>query len=241
MDRELQEAADLRALIEAEPFPRNLAAFIDGCAAEMGDAPAANFFEAGIVLSYRELAEKTRSLAAGLAARGIGFGDRVGVMLPNIPAFPLTWLALARIGAIMVPVNVRYTPREVAYVLTDSGAGTIVIDAGVLTEIGEATEVRDLAAFARPIVVGGAGDWETLAATPAGDFVPAREPELDDLINIQYTSGTTGFPKGCMLSHRYWLTLGRVAAMRANGIVKHVIAAQPFYYMDPQWLLLMAM
>lgn len=241
MDRELQEAAELRALIEAEPFPRNLAAFIDASAAEMGDAPAANFFEAGIVLSYRDLAEKTRSLAAGLAARGIGFGDRVGVMLPNIPAFPLTWLALARIGAIMVPVNVRYTPREVAYVLTDSGAGTIVIEAGVLAEIGEAPEVRDLAAFAKPIVVGGVGDWEALAATPVGDFAPAREPELDDLINIQYTSGTTGFPKGCMLSHRYWLTLGRVAAMRANGIVKHVIAAQPFYYMDPQWLLLMAM
>ncbi len=241
MDRELQEAADLRALIEAEPFPRNLAAFIEACAAEMGDAPAANFFEAGIVLSYRDLAEKTRSLAAGLAARGIGFGDRVGVMLPNIPAFPLTWLALARIGAIMVPVNVRYTPREVAYVMTDSGAETIVIEAGVLAEIGAASEVKDLTAFAKPITVGGEGDWEALAATPADGFAPAREPELDDLINIQYTSGTTGFPKGCMLSHRYWLTLGRVAAMRANGIVKHVIAAQPFYYMDPQWLLLMAM
>lgn len=241
MDRELQEAADLRALIEAEPFPRNLAAFLDGCADEMGDAPAANFFEAGIVLSYRELSERTRSLAAGLAGRGIGFGDRVGVMLPNIPAFPLTWLALARIGAIMVPVNVRYTPREVAYVLSDSGAGTIVIEAGVLAEIDGAPEVKDLLAFGRPIVVGGAGDWDMLAATPAEDFAPVREPELDDLINIQYTSGTTGFPKGCMLSHRYWLTLGRVAAMRANGIVKHVIAAQPFYYMDPQWLLLMAM
>jgi hypothetical protein len=99
MDRELQEAAELRALIEAEPLPRNLAAFIDACATEQGDAPAANFFEAGIVISYRDLAEKTRSLAAGLAARGIGFGDRVGVMLPNTPVFPLTWLALARIGA----------------------------------------------------------------------------------------------------------------------------------------------
>jgi acyl-CoA synthetase (AMP-forming)/AMP-acid ligase II len=245
MDRELQEAAQLRSQIEAEPFPRNLAAFIDSCAAELGDAPAAHFFEAGAVLSYREVAERTRAIAAGLAGRGIRFGDRVGVMLPNVPAFPLTWLALARLGAIMVPINVRYTPREVAYVLSDSGAGTIVIDAGVLAEMAAAPEVKDLPAFANhPIAVGGAsgeGSWEALAATPAGDFAPEREPELDDLINIQYTSGTTGFPKGCMLSHRYWLTLSRVAAMRANGIVKHVLAAQPFYYMDPQWLLLMAM
>ncbi|MBD2749190.1 AMP-binding protein [Microvirga sp. BT688] len=242
MDEELRAAAELRAMIEAEPFPRNLPAFVDACAAELGDAPAANFFEAGVTLSYRELAAKTRAIAAGLAARGIGFGDRVGVMLPNIAAFPLTWLALARLGAIMVPINVRYTPREVAYVLTDSGAETIVIEASGLAEIGAAPEVRDLAAFAKPIVVGGTdGSWEALAATPAEDFVPAREPELDDLVNIQYTSGTTGFPKGCMLSHRYWLTLARVAAMRANGIVRNVLAAQPFYYMDPQWLLLMAM
>jgi crotonobetaine/carnitine-CoA ligase len=244
MDKELQDAAQLRAQIEAEPFPANLAAFVDACAAALGDAPAANFFEAGTVLSYREIAERTRAIAAGLAGRGIGFGDRVGVMLPNVPAFPLTWLALARLGAIMVPINVRYTPREVAYVLSDSGAETIVIDAGVLAEIGGAPEVRELAAFASPIVAGGPGgegSWEALAATPADGFAPAREPGLDDLINIQYTSGTTGFPKGCMLSHRYWLTLSRVAAMRANGIVSHVLAAQPFYYMDPQWLLLMAM
>lgn len=237
------EAARIRAEVEAEPFPRNIAAFIDAAAAEMGDAPAADFFEAGVVLSYRDIARTTRALAAALAARGIGFGDRVGVMLPNIPAFPLTWLALARLGAIMVPVNARYTPREVHYVMTDSGAGTLVIEAGILAEIAAAPELEGLQAMARPIVVGGDGaeSWERLCTTDGDGFRPAREPELDDLINIQYTSGTTGFPKGCMLSHRYWLTLSRVAAMRAQGAVRHVLAAQPFYYMDPQWLLLMAM
>ena len=66
---------------------------------------------------------------------------------------------------------------------------------------------------------------------------------LDDLVNIQYTSGTTGFPKGCMLSHRYWLTISLVAAMRGGETeeVKNILAAQPFFYMDPQWLTLMAM
>jgi acyl-CoA synthetase (AMP-forming)/AMP-acid ligase II len=244
MDKELQEAAKLRATIEAEPFPRNLAAYIDGLADEMGDAVAANFFDAGVKLSYREIADKTRALAAGLSARGIRFGDRVGVMLPNIPAFPLTWLALARIGAIMAPINIRYTPREVAYVLTDSGAQTLVTDAEILAEIAGAPELAGLAALENPIVVGSddpARSWQRLADADASGFAPQREPELDDLINIQYTSGTTGFPKGCMLSHRYWLTLSRVAAMRANGIVRNVLAAQPFYYMDPQWLLLMAM
>jgi crotonobetaine/carnitine-CoA ligase len=78
------------------------------------------------------------------------------------------------------------------------------------------------------------------SALPDADGPLDDGPGLDDLVNLQYTSGTTGFPKGCMLTHRYWLTLGRVAAGR-SGDVRVVLAAQPFYYMDPQWLLLMAM
>ncbi len=244
IDDELEEARSLRAAVEALPFPANLGAFIDELADEMGDAVAANFFEGGETITYREMAAGTRSLAAGLAGLGIAFGDRVGVMLPNIGAFPLTWLALARLGAIMVPINVRYTPREIAYVLDDSGARMLVTEAALLDEVRDAPELAGFAALANAVVLGASRSghsWTALAETKADDFRPAREPTLDDLINIQYTSGTTGFPKGCMLSHRYWLTLSRVAAMRANGVVRNVLAAQPFYYMDPQWLLLMAM
>jgi len=244
IDDELEEARSLRAAVEALPFPANLGAFIDELADEMGDAVAANFFDGGETITYREMAARTRSLAAGLAGLGIAFGDRVGVMLPNIGAFPLTWLALARLGAIMVPINVRYTPREIAYVLDDSGARMLVTEAALLDEVRDAPELAGFAALANPVVLGASRSghsWTALAQTDAAGFRPAREPALDDLINIQYTSGTTGFPKGCMLSHRYWLTLSRVAAMRANGVVSNVLAAQPFYYMDPQWLLLMAM
>ena len=105
MDKELQDAARLRAEVEAEPFVRNLGAYLDGLAQEMGDAPAANFFEAGTVLSYREIADRTRSLAAGLSARGLRFGDPGGVFQPNNPAFPQTRLARARIGAIKAPIK----------------------------------------------------------------------------------------------------------------------------------------
>ncbi|MBM3523473.1 MAG: ATP-dependent acyl-CoA ligase, partial [Alphaproteobacteria bacterium] len=61
-----------------------------------------------------------------------------------------------------------------------------------------------------------------------------------DLLNIQYTSGTTGFPKGCMLTHRYWLTIGKVNARRDGRVYERILAATPFFYMDPQWLMLMA-
>ncbi len=65
--------------------------------------------------------------------------------------------------------------------------------------------------------------------------------DRDDLMNIQYTSGTTGFPKGCMQPQLYWLTMGRVAAHRDGLELKNILIAQPFFYMDPQWLTLMAM
>ena len=67
----------------------------------------------------------------------------------------------------------------------------------------------------------------------------ATTVDLDDLINIQYTSGTTGFPKGCMLSHRYWLLLAKVQGEHDGRTYTRVMAANPFFYMTPQWLLLM--
>ena len=238
----------MRARVEGAPFAPSLGAFLDGAAARRGAAPLWRFVDAPDDLPMREityagLADATRRVAAGLARRGVARGDRVGVMLPNIPAFPVTWLALARLGAVMIPVNTGYTARELDYVLGDGGASHLVVHEDALPPLLDLLAQRPILDRDRIHVVGrppaGMRDWHALLQgdpdEPAG-----KAPGLDDLVNLQYTSGTTGFPKGCMLTHRYWLTLGRVAAGR-GGDVGVVLAAQPFYYMDPQWLLLMAM
>lgn len=249
MDPVLAAHAAMRARVEAPPFAANLAAFVDDCALRMGEAPVWSFVDAPDDLpfrnlSYAGLAEATRRIAAGLEAVGVAPGQRVGVMLPNIPAFPLSWLSIARLGAVMIPVNTGYTMRELDYVLADGGASFLIVHEDCLGP------VQDLlaAGFALPrehiFVVGqapsGMRSWSDLQqGDAAGPATPP--PDLDSLVNLQYTSGTTGFPKGCMLTHRYWLTLGRVAAGRGGEQIRVVLAAQPFFYMDPQWLLLMAM
>lgn len=247
-DATIAAHAEMRARVEAAPFAASLGDFLDASAARHGGAPLWRFIDAPDTLPLREisyagLAEATRRIAAGLANAGVQRGQRVGVMLPNIPAFPLTWLALARLGAVMIPVNTGYTMRELDYVLGDGGATHLVVHEECLPPVLDLLAARGGLDRACIHVVGrppaGMRAWPALlegdAAGPCGPG-----PGLDDLVNLQYTSGTTGFPKGCMLTHRYWLTLGRVAAGR-GGDVRVVLAAQPFYYMDPQWLLLMAM
>lgn len=247
-DPVLAAHAAMRARIEAPPFALSLGAFVDEAAAAHGAAPLWRFIDAPDVLPLREityagLAEATRRVASGLAQTGVRRGDRVGVMLPNIPAFPVSWLALARLGAIMIPINTGYTARELDYVLGDGGASHLVVHEDALPALEELLAQRPILDPGNIHVVGrvppGMCDW--MALLGGDQSGPLGEPPgLDDLVNLQYTSGTTGFPKGCMLTHRYWLTLGRVAAGR-GGDVGVVLAAQPFYYMDPQWLLLMAM
>jgi crotonobetaine/carnitine-CoA ligase len=139
-------------------------------------------------------------------------------MMPNVAAMPLSWLAIATLGAVMVPVNINYTARELAYVVNDSEAGFMLIHRqclGVLEHClatGEIVLDRARIFVVDPVAGGRYQDWSTLAAEPCDDFVPPASVGLDDLLNIQYTSGTTGFPKGCMLTQRYWLVSGKVNA-----------------------------
>src|SRR3989442_101611 len=121
-----------RRQIENETLPTNIGALLDEAAAAAPDRDAWLFFESGETITYLELRRTVNRLAHGLASIGVAKGIHVGVMLPNVAAFPITWLALARLGAVMVPVNTRYTGREVHYVLDDSEAEFLVIDSGCL-------------------------------------------------------------------------------------------------------------
>ncbi|MBL8571403.1 MAG: DUF2924 domain-containing protein [Phreatobacter sp.] len=103
--------------MEAFAFPQNIHALLCQAADECPQTLAWNFFETGQTITYAELRRQVDRLAEALVRFGIGQRSRVGVMLPNCPEMPLVWLSLARIGAVMVPVNLRYTGRELAYEL----------------------------------------------------------------------------------------------------------------------------
>lgn len=234
-----------RAEMEAKPFDANLGALVERFCRAEPDAIAWVFFDSGETLRRRDVFDRVTALASSLSRIGIRKGTHVGVMLPNVSAFPITWLALARLGAVMVPVNVRYTPAELGYVLTDSEAEFMVIDRSFLPTFAALDKRPPQLSSDRLIVLGGdeAGShrWEDLVVNGETGYAPPWPVTAQDLMNIQYTSGTTGFPKGCMQPQLYWLTMGRVAAHRDGMELKNILIAQPFFYMDPQWLTLMAM
>ena len=158
-------------------------------------APAFRF--AGSGRSYAELDERVTRLAAALADRGVRRGDRVAVLTLNGLEAVETFLAAARLGAIAVPVNFRLVADEVAYALSDSGAVALVVDPALA---GTAAKARAAAPGVRTVLTVGP-DYESAlaAASPEPVEHPVHE---DEPAFLMYTSGTTGKPKGAVLSHR---------------------------------------
>lgn len=214
---------------------KSLGHLLESAATEHSDKPLL-FFE-GESVSYTQVNRRVNRVANGLRAIGVNKGDRVGVMLPNGLEFPITWLAIAKLGAIMVPININYKEHDLAYILSDSQAETIVIHDEFLSVLELARGPAE--SLKRVVVLGnvpaGMLGFKQMENDASPDFVITDVYE-SDLINIQYTSGTTGFPKGCMLTHRYWLLLGaELSGIAGMGPDDVDLTVQPFYYMDPQW------
>ncbi|CAN7147336.1 class I adenylate-forming enzyme family protein [Bosea sp. LjRoot237] len=239
------EKARIKAL-ETTFLATTIGEFCRKRAAELGDNPFLNVFDRGETATCAQADLASNRIANALARLGVGKGDRVAVMLPNRILYPLLFLALAKLGAIHVPVNTRYTPREIAYVTGDSGATALVIDPVHLDTLAAVEERDRLPPAARTLVPDGKAapgmvDLDALVAAASDAAPPDPGIGPDDLMNIQYTSGTTGFPKGCMLSHDYWMVLAQGAASWDVEMVSRLMTAQPFFYMDPQWHLLKTM
>ncbi|MGN6130207.1 MAG: AMP-binding protein, partial [Nocardioidaceae bacterium] len=165
--------------------------------------------------TYAELDRDVDALARGLIAAGIAKGDRVGIWAPNCAEWTLVQYATAKVGAILVNVNPAYRTHELAYALNQSGLRLLVSATEFKTSDYRAMvdEVRhDCRALDRVVYIG-TSDWDDLLEQGEGlpdDAVPQRMTTLvnTDPINIQYTSGTTGYPKGATLSHRNILNNG---------------------------------
>lgn len=244
LSAEVAPLEERRKRIEQMVLPANIGALLDAAAGDTPDHQALNFFESGETATYAELRDRVGRLANGLARRGVRHGSHVGVMLPNVIALPISWLALGRIGAVMLPMNVAYTGREVTYLTENGNVDWLIVHEDCLPMLAEPGILPARITPDRIFVVGnrkaGYQSWDELSENEAAHFTAEVPVDIDDLVNLQYTSGTTGFPKGCMLTHRYWLNLSLVNAHRDGRVFKRILAATPFFYMDPQWLMLMA-
>ena len=184
-------------------------------AGEFGEREALVSCEQGVRLTYAERDAAVDRLARGLIAAGLERGDRVGIWSPNRAEWTLTQFATARIGVILVNVNPAYRTSELAYALRHSGCRMLISakETRVADYAAMVAEVRgDLPGLQRVVWLDDPA-WEELLAggEDLGDgALAAREAELtpDQPINIQYTSGTTGLPKGATLSHRNILNNG---------------------------------
>jgi fatty-acyl-CoA synthase len=188
-----------------------IGANFDGAVSRYGEREALVDRPAGRRWTYAELAADTNAIALGLLAMGIGKGDRVGIWAPNCAEWTLTQFAAAKIGAILVNINPAYRVRELEFVLKQSGARMLVAAQRLKTADYAAMieEVRPRCPALEFVVMLRSPSWDALVAT-TGDVGALGRIELDrdDPINIQYTSGTTGFPKGATLSHHNILNNG---------------------------------
>ena len=188
--------------------------------------------------TYGELNDEIDVIARGLMSLGLEHGDRVGIWAPNCPEWTIVQYATAKIGAILVTINPAYRTHELAYVLRQSGARTLISATAFKTSdyVSMVDEVRTETAELQEVLFLDTDDWQDLknrADTVPVDDLRARTAALDNNqpINIQYTSGTTGFPKGATLSHRNILNNGFFTTELLNlGPDDTLCIPVPFYH-----------
>lgn len=188
----------------------NLVALLDARADEHGATDFATF--PAETLSYRDLAARSKRIAAGLDALGVGEGDRVVAMMHNRAEFLPLYFGTLRTGAVLVPVNVSLRGDDLEYTLTDAEPTVAVVGEDCLDRYREVEESVDVP---HQFAVGGeAATFESVAALRSDADAPTPDATQSDPATIIYTSGTTGMPKGVVLPHGAFLTVGTDMAER---------------------------
>lgn len=178
----------------------SLPEFVFGGAAEFADKPALIEGPTGRIITYADLWKSIRRVAASLAARGFKKGDVFGILSPNVPEYAMAFHGVALLGGIITPINPLYTDNEIAHQLKDAGAKLLVT---VPQFLDKAREAAKEAGIEELFVFGEAEGATPFATLLEGDGeVPDVEINpLEDLVALPYSSGTTGLPKGVMLTH----------------------------------------
>ena len=191
----------------------------------------------GYSTSYDEFHQAVRRCATGLLARGLGKGDRLGLWSPNYAEWVIVQYATAEIGVILVNINPAYRTHELAYALNQSGCKALIAAPSFGSSDYQAmvADVQDEVSTLEWTIFFWTSDWDELLA--GDDALVAQSAQIrasltpDDPINIQYTSGTTGFPKGATLSHRNILNNGYfVASLQALQPGDRMCIPVPFYH-----------
>jgi acyl-CoA synthetase (AMP-forming)/AMP-acid ligase II len=193
------------------------------------DRPALVDASSGRTITFGELVDRIPRLAAGLSRRGIGKGDVVAVFAPNLPDYAVVFHAVARLGAVVTPANPSYTAQELRFQLEDAAARLLVTTSGLLDKAREAVStVTPPVAIVTIDRVEGADaleDLEVDAEPPDVEIDPAT-----DVMVLPYSSGTTGLPKGVMLTHRNLLAnLVQIDALEDRDL-RALVGVLPFFH-----------
>ncbi|HEX2073328.1 MAG TPA: 4-coumarate--CoA ligase family protein [Geodermatophilus sp.] len=206
-------------------------AFVLAAGRERPDAPALVDGLKGDTITYGQLVGYVDRVAAALHARGLRKGDVVAVFCPNTPWYPVVFHGIAAAGCVSTPINSLYTPDEIAFQLRDSGAKVLITVSPFLDRAMAAVEKTPVDEV---IVMDGAEGHASLLDL-LSTAAPSVEVDIDpanDLVTLPYSSGTTGLPKGVMLTHRN--LVANVSQMRpvidAHEGDERIIAVLPFFH-----------
>jgi acyl-CoA synthetase (AMP-forming)/AMP-acid ligase II len=197
-------------------------------AEELGDRPALVDGPTGRTITFAGLARGIESVAAGLAARGFVKGDVFAIYCPNLPEYAVAFHAVARLGGVNTTINPLYTAEELAFQLDDAGARFLLTIPQFLEKAAEAARTTGVEEI---FVLGDAPGATPFADLMATGPAPEVSIDLEDLVVLPYSSGTTGLPKGVMLSHRNLVAnIVQCGPALAIDEADTIIAVLPFFH-----------